>query len=397
MARINRAQAATSGPVLIIGTGLIGTSIALGLRSIAVPVYLWDASPTSLALAADMGAGMALAGLNEGSVSADLPSLVVVAAPPDVVAPLVVQSLERFRGAVVTEVASVKDAIAEEVRDLLGRRDDDVEGTEMLRRYVGSHPMAGRENSGASNAHGDLFVGRPWVVCPTKVSSPEAVAAVRDLAIDLGAVPAELESGEHDRAVALISHLPQLVSSLLAAQLASAPREFLSLAGSGLRDTTRIASSDPRLWTAIIAGNAPQVREVLADLRADLDQLLAALPPTSSGLGSEIPPGMAGAISQVMTRGNEGARRIPGKHGDTARRWGYVEVLVPDQPGQLGRLFTELGAIGVNMEDLVLEHSASQPVGLARVMIDPADVEPAAAELAARGWRVASHSSKGQR
>lgn len=402
MARIHRALASTAGPVLVVGTGLIGTSVALSLRSVDVSVYLWDLSPVSLALATDMGAGTALVGLNDPVVRTSPPRLVIVAAPPDVAAEIVADCLRRFPSATVTDVASVKTVVADEVQDLLlaantgaVERSEDAEPREAaLERYVGSHPMAGRENAGASYANGDLFVGRPWIVTPTAFSAGFAVTAVRDLAVDLGAVPLELEAQEHDEAVALVSHVPQLVASLLAAQLVDVPRDSLSLAGAGLRDTTRIAASDPRLWTAIIAGNAPQVRRILSDLRDDLDALLNALPSSLTGSGDVLSPGLVGAISTLIRQGNEGVQRIPGKHGSAARRWGHVEVLVPDAPGQLGRLFSELGAIGVNMEDLVLEHSASQPVGLARLMIDPAAVEPAVAALTERGWRVASHSAK---
>lgn len=402
MALIQRAEVVTRGPVLIVGTGLIGTSIALALRGSGVAVYLWDASPTSLALAGDMGAGIPVShGFQAFSkVAKGGEGLVIVAAPPDVSGGIVSTCLREFPGVVVTDVASVKEAVVGDVLaswavsesdeagapDVAGLRKSD------LARYVGSHPMAGRARSGASHADGDLFIGRPWVIVPTEYSSPSSVTAVRNLAVDVGAVPMELGPLEHDEAVALVSHVPQLVSSLLAARLATASLDALGLAGQGLRDTTRIAASDPGLWTAIIAGNADKVALVLADLRDDLDGLVRGL--DAGGIQSDraIAPGVAGAIAKVMTAGNQGVERIPGKHGDSSRRWGYVEVLVPDEPGELGRLFTELGSVGVNIEDLVLEHSAGQPVGLARLMIEPGVVEETQVELEARGWRVASKS-----
>lgn len=380
-------RAATRGPVLIVGTGLIGTSIALGLRTLGVEVWLSDPSPTSQALAADMGGGTQLPDVGSGRQ----PALVVVAAPPDVLGRVVVDALVRYPRAIVTDVASVKDAIMEDVRTY--HRVDAASGGNLdqeLPRYVGSHPMAGRARSGASHADGDLFYGRPWVIVPTEWSADTAVLAVRNLVVDLGGVPTELDPADHDRAVALVSHVPQLVASLLAARLAEATPEALGLAGQGLRDTTRIAASDPGLWTAIIAGNSGPIVEVLRQFEADLQRLLERL--GAPGTSGELPiaPGAAGAVSRVITSGNRGVERIPGKHGDTPRRWGSLEVLVPDKPGELGRLFTELGDADINIEDLTLEHSARQPVGLARVMLDPAKLDQAEEELVRRGWRVAT-------
>lgn len=311
------------------------------------------------------------------------PAIVVVAAPPDVSGGIVAECLRVFPYAIVTDVASVKEAV---VMDLEATASNPA----FLSRYVGSHPMAGRARSGASHADGDLFVGRPWVIVPTEYSSGDAILQVRNLAVDVGAVPMELGKAEHDRAVALVSHVPQLVSSLLAARLRGAPLDALGLAGQGLRDTTRIAASDPGLWTAIITGNAAPVGEILAQLRDDLEELLTGLQGSTVLETGTIAPGVAGSIAKVIAAGNQGVERIPGKHGDSPRRWGYVEVLVPDEPGELGRLFTELGDVGVNIEDLVLEHSAGQPVGLARIMIEPAMVDEAETELEARGWRIAS-------
>lgn len=377
----------------MVGTGLIGTSIALALRTCDVEVWLSDPSPTTVALAGDMGAGVPLSVVNSGreETFGREPSLVVVAAPPDVTGEAVFDALSWYGDAIVTDVASVKDAVVSDVEDLAALRvQDGDDRAALLARYVGSHPMAGRARSGASHADGDLFYGRPWVIVPTQFSSDSAVLAVRDLAVDLGAVPSELEPQEHDEAVALISHVPQLVSSLLAARLQEASGEALSLVGQGLRDTTRIAASDPGLWTNIIAGNTGPVVSVLRSIEKDLGLLLENLEGPGATRQMPVPPGGAGAIAQVIAAGNRGVERIPGKHGGTPRRWGYVEVLVPDKPGELGRLFSDLGQADINIEDLRLEHSSRQPVGLARVMVEPMRVHIAAEELESRGWRIAS-------
>lgn len=375
---------ATQSPVLIIGTGLLGTSVALALQAGGVHVLLSDTSPTSERLAADMGAGEPL------GESSPQPRLVLVATPPDVAGPTVVAALERYPEAIVTDVASVKVAVMQDVQDEAARRNDPL----FASRYVGSHPMAGRERSGASAADADLFVGRPWVVVPHATSSAAALLCVRTLAIDLGAMPLEMTAGDHDRSVALVSHVPQLLSSLLAARLAKAPTDALNLAGQGLRDTTRIAASDPRLWTTILAGNAEPVVNILRAVDADLKTLIDGL-----GRAAVLGPlqgGSVGAVNRIMVEGNRGVERIPGKHGGAPARYAEVEVLIPDQPGELGRLFTEMGHLGINIEDLAVEHSAGQKMGLVRLQVAPSLAYQAERDLEERGWRIIAHHSAGE-
>ncbi|WP_152189393.1 prephenate dehydrogenase [Georgenia satyanarayanai] len=369
----SQAAPLTTGPVKVVGTGLLGTSIALCLSSHGVPVQLADASPSVLALARDMGAGEPV---HDASPE---PALVVVATPPDVAGPVVLDMLRRHPAAVVTDVASVKAVIADEVA--AGAADDAARA-----RYVGSHPMAGRERSGAIAADADLFAGRPWVIAAVADASPAAVGAVRALALDLGALPVPLAPQEHDDAVALVSHIPQLAASLVASRLVDAPEAALSLAGQGLRDVTRIAASEPRLWAAILAGNAGPVAAGLRELRADLDSLIAGL--DRAAAEGPLAPGAMGAVSAVVSAGNTGVARVPGKHGGAPRRYATVQVLIPDEPGELGRLFGEVGEIGVNIEDLLLEHSAGARVGIAHLSVVPASAAGLEHELTTRGWRV---------
>ncbi len=378
----SRASVSTRGPVLIIGTGLLGTSLALALRTADVEVQLSDTSPTSLALARDMGAG------TPHDKHSPEPQVVVVATPPDVTADVVVAQLSAHPNAVVTDVASVKERVVAEVRARAGAE---------ARRYVGSHPMAGRERSGAGSADSDLFAGRPWVVVGQD-SDPEAELAIRNLAVDVGATPVRMGASEHDAAVAAVSHMPQLIASLVAARLEELGESALALSGQGLRDVTRIAASDPRLWSAIVVGNAGPVADLLRRISDDLSALItgieaAACDPggpeyTAPGAASTIAPGAVGAVTDVMTRGNAGRARIPGKHGGAPRRYAEVQVLVPDAAGELGRLFSDVGAAGVNIEDFSLEHSAGQSAGIALISVLPAAAQGLEEALDAKGWRV---------
>ncbi|HTN55228.1 MAG TPA: prephenate dehydrogenase, partial [Microbacterium sp.] len=256
----NAREARVSGTVRIVGAGLLGSSIGHALRAKDVDVVLADASPSQLRLAIDYGAGRA-------AREDDRPRLIVVAVPPDVTAEVIQAELAAHPDAVVTDVASVKL----EPFDQLRRRGVD------LTRYIGSHPLAGRERGGAISARADLFVGRPWVVCRDGETRAADLALVEALALDVGAMPVEMTPEEHDRSVALTSHVPQVVASLLAARLASADEDSLSLAGQGVRDTTRIAASAPELWVQILSANAEPVVEVLDALAADLQELTAAL------------------------------------------------------------------------------------------------------------------------
>ncbi len=383
--------AAGLGTVRVVGTGLLGTSVALGLAHSGVRVLLADPSPTALALARDLGAGV----IDDAGEPC---TLIVVAAPPDVTADVVLAELAAHPSATVTDVASVKNGVLQAVR---------AAGAD-LSRYVGSHPMAGRERSGAVSARGDLFLGRPWVVCPPAAEGGDRVDQVRRLALALGAVPVTMTAEQHDAAVAVVSHVPQIASSLVAARLTGADDDAIALAGTGLRDVTRIAASDPMLWAQILAANAGPVLAALRALSTDLDDVIAALAaiaaeddpsldqsgdldagaPAGHAPGATAALGARARIARAVAAGNLGRERIPGKHGGSPTRYRVVTVLVPDQPGSLGRLFADIGAAGVNIEELSLEHAPGRAVGLLEVSVVPGTQGRLEAALSAGGWHV---------
>lgn len=347
--------------VRIVGSGLLGASIGLGLRTHGVDVIVEDASPSARNLAIAYGAGRAPA-------ADDAPGLIVVAVPPDVTADVVAAELQRYPDALVTDVASVKVAPLEELRE---------RGAD-LTRYLGTHPMAGRERGGAVSARADLFIGRPWILAGHDGITYRRAAAIEHMILDLGAVPIEMDAADHDRSVALVSHAPQLVASMLASRLRDGSGAALGLAGQGLRDTTRIASSDPALWVQILGANAAAVAQVLRPLRDDLDAVLNALE-------SPDEPASRRVIAETLSAGNDGVSRIPGKHGQD-KRYTALVVKIDDKPGELARLLTEIGEEGVNMEDLRLEHSPETRVGFAEISVLPEAAHRLAAALETRGW-----------
>ena len=348
-----------TGPVEVVGTGLLGTSIALACRRAGLEVLLTDVAPEHVRTATGLGAGR----LRRPD---DRPQLVVVAVPPDHLAAAITAALTGS-DAVVTDVGSVKAAPLAEVA---GRVDA---GT--LSRYVGSHPMAGSERSGPLAASAALFDGRPWAVTPHDRADPGAVALVAALVGLCGGVEARLAPDEHDRAVARTSHLPHLAAVLVAGRLQGAPPEHLALSGQGVRDVTRVAGGDPALWEQIVTGNADAVLRLLGEVRGELDVLIDA-----------VSTGSDAALGALLARGVAGTQAIPGKHGGPPRPMRSVFVSVPDHPGELARLFADARASEVNIEDIHIDHDPGRPVGLVELLVEEARAEHLLGALESRGW-----------
>ncbi len=351
-------QVTVVGPIHVIGAGLLGTSVGLAATRSGLEVWLSDVNHEHVRTACGLGAGVPAP--DEGSAQ-----LTVVAVPPDHIAATVVDALER--GGVVTDVGSVKSLPLAQIADHTD------EG--QLARYVGGHPMAGSERSGPLAASAALFDGRPWAITPHVHSSPEAVSLVEALALLCRAEPVRLSPVEHDRAVARTSHLPHLLAVLTAGQLAEAQPDHLSLSGQGVRDVTRIAAGDPDLWSQILRANHAAVGEILRDVQVDLARLVDVL------AGND-----PDALTEILTRGVSGTRAIPGKHGGAALATASVFVSVPDNPGELARLLADVGDIGVNLEDLYIDHDPGRPVGLVEVVVQDTAAEALRQSLDARDW-----------
>jgi prephenate dehydrogenase len=350
--------------IAVIGTGLIGTSIALALREHGSTVWLTDSDPAAARLAADLGAGELLP-----DATNDPADVAVIAVPPAAVAATLAEAQTRNLAHSYTDVASVKQLPVADARN---------QGCD-LTRYVPGHPLAGREKHGPAAARADLFLGRTWALCPLPETSEAAIQVVTDLVRTCGAVPLRTDPAAHDRWVALISHAPHLVAAAMAARLEEAPGEALDLAGQGLRDVTRIAAGDTALWTQILSGNAAPVAEVLAAVAADLAEAARVLAEDDDS---------DKAVATLLDRGQAGVARIPGKHGGAPREFAVVQVVIPDQPGELARLFEAAGAAGVNIEDVRIEHSPGLPVGVAELSVRPAEAGVLLDALEAGGWPV---------
>ncbi len=364
------APAALARGVLIIGSGLMGTSVALALRACGVTVFLEDQSSEAVRMARDLGAGLA----DPPGID---PDVVVVGVPPQRVAEVVVAAQRRFLTSSVMDLASVKSHVHVDI-ELLGG-----EGA----RFVGGHPMAGRERSGPAQARADLLEGRIWVLCPTETTSAAALTRAAAVVEACGADPIVVAAERHDAGVALVSHLPQVLASAMAARLADAPADVVSLAGPGVRDLTRIAAGDAELWTEILSANASSVRRELDALLSDLDAVRRALnqlsaPERSGDVAART------VVHDLIQRGGRGRARLPGKHGGRPATYARVSVVVTDEPGQLAGLFNEAERAGVNVEDVMIEHAAGHPVGVVELYVQSAAVHALSAALVAAGWNV---------
>jgi prephenate dehydrogenase len=358
-----RPEEPLDGPVLVVGAGLLGTSIGLALRRAGVDVALDDVNAEHLRTASGLGAANVRV---EELERYGGPRVVVVAVPPDHLGEQVVRALESST-AVVTDVGSVKVAPLRTVAERVP--------AETLARYVGGHPMAGSERSGPLAASAALFDGRPWAVAARPDADPDAVRTVTALARACGAAPVRFTPEEHDAAVARTSHLPHLLAALVAGRMTDAPPEHLALSGQGVRDVTRIAAGDPGLWRQIVDANREALGALLRTVRDDVDTLVGALD-----------RGDRDAVGALLDRGVAGTAAIPGKHGGPAQPEASVLVAVPDHPGELARLLSDVGEIGVNIEDLRIDHDPARPVGLVELFVTSGEVDHLLGSLGDRGW-----------
>ena len=338
------------------GGGLIGASIALGAAVAGHRVRAFDrdaSTRTALtdaldALEDDARHVTVTTSWDEAARSADV---VVAAVPPSSVADvLVAAAAVASPDALLTDVASTKQDIVA----LVGEALTGAYGPAAVARFVGGHPMAGSERSGPGAADATLFSGATWVLTPTAATADATLAAASDLLRHLGARTLVLAPDEHDRLVGLVSHLPQLVASVLAdvaADAVATEREaVMAVAGPGFRDTTRIAASEPALWLDIIANNRAAV---VAALDAFSDRFAT--------MADSVRSGDADGLGALLGRASAARRQLVPKAIDAATR----DLLVPlrDRPGEIARITAALGSAGINIEDLAMRHATAADRG----------------------------------
>jgi prephenate dehydrogenase len=341
----------------LIGTGLIGGSVGLALRRDGWFVTGHDTDITVAARARDRGAVDTVGDDAEAE-------LVVIAAPVGSIPSLVEVARDRHPDAVITDVGSVKGPVVEAVDDP---------------NFVGGHPMAGSEQSGVDGSDASMFDGAVWVLTPTESTTAEAFALVHSVAARTGAEVIALDAAEHDRIVAMVSHVPHLAAATLmrlAASRSDAHSALLRLAAGGFRDMTRIAAGHPGIWPDICSENRAAIVEVLDELIAELRQVRVAVETGDRN----------GLIAQL-----ESARKARLNLPTTAARpedLVEVRVVVADHPGQLALVTTRASELGVNIYDIEMAHSAEGPRGVMILVIDASMSHQFAESLASSGYRV---------
>lgn len=344
--------------VRIVGSGLIGSSIGLALTAKGISVTMVDIDPAAAKLAQDL----------MGSTPSEKSEVTLVASPLSTVSEVIKNEIQQGLNLGFIDISSVK------VKPILEVSVLDLD----MSYFLPSHPMAGREVGGAESARADLFQGRPWIIDSRGVRT-ELLEAGREIIEICGAHLIDMPAAEHDRAVALVSHLPQIMSSALAATLEGAPAQWLDLAGTGLRDTTRIAGSNPVLWREILVANQEALTPLLDAVIEDLKNLQLSLSSQNE-------------VEEFIKSGNRGRSLIPGKHGGVARNYTFLPVVIEDKPGQLAALFDECASAQVNVEDLTIEHSPEQYTGLITLALSKDDAEKLYRHLLAQGW--SAHSPR---
>ena len=343
--------------VRVVGAGLIGTSIALGLASRGASVELHDEDQNALDLAKDLLAP---------HVKVGVPDLVIVATPPKTILNVLKREFGNNPQATFIDVGSVKNNLVLEVETL----------TELAARFVGSHPMAGREVAGPSSAQADLFQGRAWILTPTSVTEESSIDLAKEVVEALGATAYIMSAPAHDSLLARISHLPQITSTALAGAIEQIG-DNLNLSGQGLRDMTRIANSDGELWSEILLENQNEVLKAISEYQDIIADLKEALESRDES-----------ALKNLFINGNKGRAKVSGKHGSKPRNYSHLLIVIKDEPGALSQLFEQCAAINANIEDLSIEHSPGQLTGLITLAFSPDDALRVQAHLLSHDWKV---------
>jgi len=346
--------------VKIVGSGLIGTSIGLALSAQGVRVLMTDKDPAASALA------QSLVGSHSQTKSPEVFDVVVLAVPPSSFKKVIEEESKLHPLSTFVDILSIKTKPLLEVQGY----------ADVASRFVGTHPMAGREISGAQSARGDLFFGRTWIITTGESTQSQSADLAAELIALCGGVPVIMSAQDHDRAMALISHVPQMLASVLAAQLIDVNPEWLTLIGQGFRDFTRIADSDPLLWREILSENAENILPVLSNFRKRLEEIESSLNDSS-------------VAHSVVELGNQGRRMIPGKHGKTARTYIYLHIVIDDKAGQLASIFNDCASADVNIEDVSIEHTPGQNTGLVTLSIlEMEKAQHLERFLSEHGWKV---------
>ena len=351
--------------VAVVGTGLIGTSVAMAATRIGCQVAGWDLDPDALASAAARQPMRATDSVEDAVAGV---TVVVVCAPIPSIPELVARALAAAPDAVVTDAGSIKEHVVSEVAARAGDR---------AHRFVGGHPMGGSERSGPEHASASIVDGIVWVLTPDAHTGSEFVERLEAWIERIGARPVRMPPGRHDRLVAFVSHLPQIASTTLMALAATEEAgepEILLLAAGGFRDLTRLASSNPALWSQILLANPEAIAEAIDLYAARLTELR-----------DLVLRGDGEAVRATFDEAKAARLRLAAKPQVRAGV-AVLQVTVPDRPGALAELTLALADGSVNIEDLQIVHSPEGGRGIVHLTVAAASAADASRTLAARSF-----------
>ncbi|MET9564246.1 prephenate dehydrogenase [Streptomyces tauricus] len=356
--------------VSVIGTGAVGTSVALALTRRGVTVHLEDLSATAARTAEAMGAGS----VREPDARVDL---ALIAVPPAHTGAVLADAQRRGLARAYTDVASVKARPYAEIH---------AAGADPS-TFIGGHPLAATDRSGPLAGRANLFEGRPWILTPSTRTDQAVLNRALELVSLCSGVPVIMDAAVHDRTLALTSHAPHLISTLMAAQLAQATEADIRVSGQGLRNVTSIAGGDPVLWRDIHEANAEALADVLDAFAADLGSAVNAL----RTLGGSDPAARERAeagLDTLLQHGTRGRARVAGRSGAPSAEVARLSVAVSEQPGTLTRLFTAVDELGVRIEDVRLEQTQEPPYGKVSLFVGRASASELSRLLTVDGWTV---------
>ena len=361
--------------VVIVGMGLIGSSIAGAVR-VAWPdvrIVGVDTDERTRRLAVEKGfADEVIEGVNERllQVLSKECDLVILATPVDSDEPYLQAVAESGYAGIVTDTASTKVRISEMAERILPHPNN----------FVPGHPMCGSEVNGIEGARDDLFQGAYWILCPNESTPPEHIPALHEFITGVGARMINIPRDQHDRAVAVVSHVPHFVASslvTLADRAADSQQSVMRLAAGGFKDTTRIAAGSPKLWCGIAFDNAEQVKAGLRDLQGILDQFADALE-----------TGDRQQLTEMLKAAADVRRSLPAAWVPSSDRLLEVRIPISNHPGAVAEVTAIASEAGCNIQSIEIDHVTEDRAYLSMILTDEGDVGQLSTKLITAGYAV---------
>lgn len=363
------------GNVVIIGMGLIGASVAGAVRKAWPEVRITGLDTDERTRRIALEKGLVDEALLDTSdrfmqILADECDLVVLATPVDVDEPYLTAIAESGYSGIVTDTSSTKGRIVDMAMATLRYPEN----------FVPGHPMAGSEVNGIDGARDDLFQGAYWILCPDESTPPEHIPALHELVTGVGARMITIPREQHDKAIAVVSHVPHIVASslvTLADRASDDQRSIMRLAAGGFKDTTRIAAGSPSLWCGIAFDNAEQVKAGIEDMRSILALFSNAL---ETGDRQE--------LTALLAQAADVRRSLPVAWVPSSEKLLEVRIPITNHPGAVAQITTIASEVGCNIQSIEIDHVTEDRAYLSMILTDEGDIGQLSTKLIGAGYAV---------